>query len=390
MIELWDFSGGGLDSEMFCMYRLYYRNFLFLATAILLASFSGCTEGSQQEQQAPPLQSNGFPLKIGSPLENGFDGIKLNQAVTQAKALGFVRSVLILRNGELVHETYISPSHVRRAQNIQSISKSILSSLVGIAIEEHYFNLDSKISDFFADELNRASDPRVANITVHQLLSMRSGFPRDEGSYAAIFQSGDWVNRTLSQTLVAEPGQEFTYSTFGSHLLSVIIEKTTGQSTRAFAQVKLFQRLGVSIDHWARDPQGHYFGGNDMFLSSRELALFGQLYLQRGKWESEPILPESWIDRTLEVSSGGDWEYLDFKDWGYAYFWWLGTLNGYPFYTAIGQGGQYLFIVPSQKLVIIVTCTSDLGTEEAHRQEREAATLISRHIIPSITEWYPR
>lgn len=362
---------------------------LTLGFVAVLICIMGCAGGSTGSEQPEPITAPTFPLPITSPGKNGFDETLLDRADLQARSLGYVRSFLVLRNGQLVHESYMAPAHIGRAQNIRSVSKSILASLVGIAINDRYFSLNSKVADFFPEQMNQVIDFRVGDITIDQLLSMRSGLPQDETSYNQIFRSEDWVDQTLNQRLVANPGETFGFSTSGSHLISVIIEKTTDQSTRAFSQTMLFQPLGVSIDHWRKDPQGHYFGGDDMFLSARELALFGQLYLQKGQWNNQSVIPQDWITKTLQPTSGGDWTYQDFNNWGYAYSWWTGTLEHYPFYTAIGKGGQYLFVMPSQQLVVVITADAHPNDQQSNLQEKQIAFLISRHLFPSLVDRYP-
>ena len=173
--------------------------------------------------------------------------------------------------------------------NIKSASKSVISALVGIAIDRgHIKSVKQPVADFFPDLFAGTDDPK-REITIEDLLTMRSGLESTSNrNYGAWVQSRNWVRYALARPLLAEPGTRMQYSTGNSHVLSAILTKATGKSTWQFAQEALAKPLGFSLAQWPRDPQGIYFGGNDMLMTPRQMVAFGELYLNRGRVKERP------------------------------------------------------------------------------------------------------
>ena len=184
-----------------------------------------------------------------------------------------------------------------RVTNVKSVSKSVISTLVGIAIERRLIpGVRQPIATYFP-ELARDADPRKRRITIEDLLTMRSGLISTSfDNYGAWVGSRNWVDYVLRRPMVADPGEDMEYSTGNTHLLSAILTKATKQSTWAFAQQQLGTPLGFTISRWPRDPQGIYFGGNDMLLSPAQMLSIGQLYLNRGRAGSRQLVPAAWVD----------------------------------------------------------------------------------------------
>ena len=194
-----------------------------------------------------------------------------------------LHSLLVARRGELLLEYYGPRATAARPANVKSVSKSVISTLVGIALDRGLIkSLEQPVADFFPS-LRRDPDRRKRAITIEDLVSMRSGLESTSGArYGRWVRSGNWVEHALSRPLVSEPGMTMEYSTGSSHLLSAILTQVSGTSTWQFAQTALGKPLGISLAQWPRDPRGIYFGGNEMLMTPRQMVALGELYLHDG------------------------------------------------------------------------------------------------------------
>jgi CubicO group peptidase (beta-lactamase class C family) len=210
--------------------------------------------------------------------------IEVDAIARAAGDLPRLHSVLVSWRGSLVVERYFNGARPARLDNIKSASKSIISALVGIAIERGLIaGVKQPIAPFFGGLLDRERDVLKRQITIEDLLTMRSGLQSTSNrNYGSWVQSPNWVRHILSRPIESEPGTNMQYSTGNTHLLSAILTKASGRTTRQFAQDVLARPLGFSLAEWPRDPQGVYFGGNDMLLTPRQMMAFGELYLHRG------------------------------------------------------------------------------------------------------------
>ena len=274
----------------------------------------------------------------------------LDEASLGAEALPRLRSLLVSLDGEIVLERYFNGAWAGRAANIKSASKSVISALVGIAIERGFIPaLDTPISRYFPPYLPTGSAKR--GITIEDLVSMRSGLESTSGrNYGTWVSSPSWVRHALERRLVERPGGRMIYSTGNTHLLSAILTKATGKSTWAFAQEALAEPLGFELARWPRDPEGIYFGGNDMEMTPRQMWAFGELYRNRGRAGGEQVLPAEWIERTF-VPRGRS----QYSGRQYGYGWWMRELGGMQAYYAWGYGGQFVFLVPELEMVAVTT-----------------------------------
>jgi CubicO group peptidase (beta-lactamase class C family) len=287
----------------------------------------------------------------------------LRPAFEDAARLGRLRSLLVQRDGRVVAERYWRGASPTRRANIKSASKSVISALVGIAIQRgDITGVRQPLVGLLPDEPALRSDPRKARITVGDLLSMRAGLePTSFGNYGSWVSSRNWVRDALRRPMVDDPGGRMLYSTGSTHLLSAALTRATGASTYAYARRHLFAPLGVELRPWTRDPQGIYFGGNDMYLTPREMARFGQLYLDGGVANGRRVLPKAWIDSSWAVRTYSPW-----NGHGYGYGWWTRPVRGRPVHFAWGYGGQFVFVVPSLRLVVVTTSESEAPREGDH------------------------
>ncbi|HEY0809659.1 MAG TPA: serine hydrolase, partial [Longimicrobiales bacterium] len=199
---------------------------------------------------------------------NAQDTAALNAAYRDAARMPLLTSLIVSHNGRLVRERYYHGLRLGQAVNIKSASKSILSALVGVAVSEGKFGEQSRMSDLLPAEFRDITDPVKRSVTVRNFLTMKAGLEGTSfDNYGAWVNSRNWVRYVLHQPFACAPDDCMVYSTGNSHLLSVLLTKKTGMSTRAYAQRKLFTPLGMQLRGWARDPQGYDFGGNEMFFT---------------------------------------------------------------------------------------------------------------------------
>lgn len=304
----------------------------------------------------------------------------LDTLAEEALSLGDTTSVMVQQAGEVVAEAYSGRMHANRATNIKSASKGIMGLLVGIAIREGYLeDVDQPIGPFFPDYFNANPEPAKEAITIGDLLSMRSGLEStSRRNYGAWVVSDSWVDYALRQPLVARPGEQRIYSTGNTHLLSAILTEATGMSVKAFAERYLFSPMDIAVGGWDRDPEGYYFGGNNMALSPRSLLKLGQLVLDDGRYGGEQLVPAAWIETSL-----GRYTRSRYNPYFYGYLWWQHQLNGYDIQFAWGNGGQYIMVIPALQTVLAITAASDVpGGATSRGGRQELFQLLGERLFP--------
>jgi CubicO group peptidase (beta-lactamase class C family) len=220
-------------------------------------------------------------------------------------------------------------------------------------------------------------------ITVEDLLTMRSGMESTSfDNYGAWVSSRNWVQYVLRQPMILEPGTAVEYSTGSSHLLSAILTRATKSSTHQFAQKVLAGPLGFTLAPWPRDPQGIYFGGNDMLLTPRQMVAFGELYLNGGEYKGRRVLPAEWIASSCVPRGRSRFN----PDQGYGYGWWTRDFAGAQACFAWGFGGQYVFVFKSLALVVVTT-SSTAVSDERRDHRRAIFEILERDIIPAVSAW---
>lgn len=292
------------------------------------------------------------------------------QIVQRAGTLNPLNSILIARNGKLIAERYFRGMQRDRAVNIKSASKSVLSALIGIAVQRGELRLDQPIAELFPEYIPQNSDPAKRTITVRHLLTMTAGIESTSfANYGAWVSSGNWARSAIQRPMVCAPDACMTYSTGNSHLLSVALTRKSGIDTRTYANRHLFSQLGTTIAPWTRDPQGFLLGGNEMNLTPRQLLLFGQLYLDNGSYNGKQILSPDWIR-----ASWGEYATSPWNGHRYGYHWWTRKTHGRKVHFAWGYGGQFVFVVP--ELALVVVATSALQARSDTRHNRDIHNLI--------------
>ena len=301
----------------------------------------------------------------------------LSGAIERAQNMPRLHSLLISQGDELVVERYFNGKRAGDAANVKSVSKSIMSALIGLAISQgHIEGLDQPIESFYPT-LKESGDPRRRAITVGNLLSMQAGLETTSFyNYGKWVLSDDWVRFALEQPLRSDPGTRLVYSTGNTHLLSAILTSATGSSTLSFARRFLASPLGFELPAWPRDPNGIYFGGNNMLLTPRQMLAFGQLYLNGGLVGDRQVLPRSWVEQSFAPLVESPREAGRY----YGYGWWIKSMAGFQTPYAWGYGGQFILLVPELDVVVVTTSNSEPG---AGRRDhiRGLYRLLEEHIV---------
>jgi CubicO group peptidase (beta-lactamase class C family) len=219
--------------------------------------------------------------------------------------------------------------------------------------------------------------PRLETVTIGHLLSMRAGLESTSfQNYGRWVTSRDWVRHALARPFVAEPGGRMIYSTGNTHLLSAILTRATGTSTWAFARRRLAEPLGMDLPRWQRDPQGIYFGGNNMMMRPRDMLRLGELYRNGGRHEGRQIVPEEWVRASWTPRTVSPW-----NGHRYGYGCWVRRVRGHSAYFAWGYGGQYIFVLPELDLTVVMT-SDPTGRARGYRSRLHS--LLAYRIIPAL------
>lgn len=305
------------------------------------------------------LASAGTGLTAHTPLAADMASAPLGDAIARIPRIS---SFLLLRKDTLQQQFFARGQSLHRPINIKSASKSILSALTALALQRgELASLDTPIHPFLTRYFERipTDDPR-RGITVRHLLTMSSGLPSTSiFNYGAWVTSRDWIGYVLNQTPQAPPGTRMTYSTGDTHLLAAVLTQATGQPLRTYAQRHLFDPLDAQIGGWDRDPQGVYFGGNNLALSPAALLAFGKLYRDAGQVGARQILTPAWIDASWTPHFRNS-SYNTRHDYGY--LWWHGRFGGHSAWFAWGYGGQFLFVLPALAALAVLTGDPDART----------------------------
>jgi CubicO group peptidase (beta-lactamase class C family) len=292
-----------------------------------------------------------------------------------------IDSVTVVRNGIIVADATVYPFEPGSRHIIHSCTKSIVSALIGIALDQGYLDgLDQPILDIFPGLSVSHRDADKQAITLEHLLIMASGLEcRDSYLYRwrglqEMRQSDDWVQFVLDLPMAQPPGTRLEYCNGGSFLLSAIIQETTGVSAAEFARKHLFEPLGIQEVEWPANPQGISIGWGELHMRPRDMAKIGYLYLNEGRWDGEQVVPADWVRASTRKHISGTLQE------GYGYQWWV-TSDG-P-YMALGYAGQYIVVVPEHELVAVFT--SDLAEEDFYIPQE----LLNAFVIPAVKSSVP-
>jgi CubicO group peptidase (beta-lactamase class C family) len=301
-----------------------------------------------------------------------------SKSADRARGLEQLHALVITHDGSTVMAEAFRGPAVERPVNVKSVSKSVVAALAGAAIDRGEVpGLEATLGEVIPDLIPASADPRVAAITLGDLVTLRAGLERTSGAgYDAWVSSPNWVAYVLERPFVAAPGGRMLYSTGSVHVLGAALARASGRSLLAQARERIGDPLGIEIPAWTRDPQGFYLGGNEMALSPLAMAAFGEMYRLGGRSGAMQILSEdwvaaSWVPRTRSPFSGLD----------YGYGWFLGRAAGRRLALARGYGGQVVAVLP--EIAVTVAITSD-PTRPARSEGYfgELTRLIAEAVVP--------
>lgn len=320
--------------------------------------------------------------QVSTPEAEGMDSAALSNLYDYLATAGFnTDSVLVIRHGRIVSETYVAPFNAELRHDLRSVTKSVVATLVGAALQEGKItSLDQKVLSFFPD--HSANGPLQEALAVRHVLDMASGIQWQEHPYneksdaLKLWKSQDWVKFILDRQVSVMPGEKFQYIAAAPHLLSAILTRSTGANAAEYARQGLFKTLGIEDFAWSADPQGHTVGESALRLKPRDMAKLGLLYARRGRWEDRQLLPPDW---TATVFAGGlpnGYNPLGAPP-TYSRLWW--TDASVPYAAALGRHGQNIIVLPEQDVVLVVTSkTADTSSRSS------AVAMVKRYLLPAI------
>ena len=367
---------------------IFYKIFVL---ALFIFSLVACN-GSKQETTSlseisdmpslaitppsTPAPTMSALLITAIPEEQNMNADLLNEVANTIRENNYgIDSLTVIRNGYLVLDEYSPPYKPDSVHIIHSCTKSIVSALIGIAIDQGYIeDVDQPVIDFFPERTVANLDADKEAMTLENLLTMSSGLEcQDSYLYNwrglhAMQDSDDWVQFVLDLPMAEPPGTRFEYCNGGSFLLSAIIQETTGMSALEFAKKNLFGPLGITEVYWPANPAGITIGWGEIQMKPHDMVKIGYLYLNEGQWEEKQIVPATWVKTSTQAHIPAT-----LSD-GYGYQWWVDD-GGY--YMALGYQGQFIYVVPEKNMVVVFT--SKLRDNDFFIPE----TLLNEYIIPA-------
>lgn len=314
-----------------------------------------------------PLPGRGW--KVATPAQLGLDPTRIAELYLDASGLRTLYGMLVVKNGHLIAEKYFNQGGIDKLSGRQSMTKSVTSAMVGIALDQGCLkSVDQKMIEFFPELAPRTTDPRKRQITIRHLLQMRAGYPWEEREppyFENLYLRGDWhwLPHIVDFPLTSDPGAQFKYSNLTSHLLAVIVARACKTDLQSFAQKHLFAPIGAKVHRWTGDPNGYNWGWGEIYLTARDMAKFGLLYLARGSRDGKQLVAADYVRDSLQrysehinftgtdVSEAGHY----FRDLGYGYQWWSARAGDHRFDYAWGHGGQLVVLLHDLDMIIVTT-----------------------------------
>ena len=268
-----------------------------------------------------------------------------------------MHSFVLLRHGKVIAEAWWAPEAADKPHVLWSLSKSFTSTAVGLAVSDGKLSIDDPVLKFFSEEAPATPSTNLKAMRVRDLLTMATGH-QDEVS---LREQKEWARAFLAHPVPHKPGTHFKYNTPATYMQSAIVQRVTGQKVVDYLQSRLFEPLGINAPKWDESPEGVSLGGYGLYLCTEDIAKFGQLYLQKGKWNDRQLVPAQWIEQATskQVSNGSD----PTKDWdqGYGFQFWRCRHNAY---RGDGKDGQFCIVLPEQDAVVAITAnTGDMQGE---------------------------
>ena len=288
---------------------------LFGCMLVTLSMLVACRPSADELAAVEYTPLPGDDLKVSTPEEQDLDPLLVAELYHKAAELETLYGLLVIKNGHLIAEGYFNEGSVEQKPFMASATKSFTSALVGIALDQGCLSsVDQKMIDFFPEFTDQVIDPRKEQITIRDLLQMRSGYVWEERTpYMDSFFSsrGYWLPFIVEFPLTSDPGTEFGYSNLTSHILGVIIARGCDTDLKSYAQEHLFAPIGAEVGDWIQDADSYYYGSHGIPLTARDRAKFGWLYLKGGEFDGNQVISTDWVEDSLQKYS----ENIDISGW---------------------------------------------------------------------------
>ena len=297
-------------------------------------------------------QCASISLPRSSPEAQGVSSAGIRAYVEAAdQQVNTMHSFMLVRHGHVVAEGWWKPESADKPHVLWSLSKSFTSTAVGLAVAEGKLSIDDPVLKYFPDEAPEKPPEKLKLMRVRDLLTMSTGHDVE----VKFTTNAPWVQTFLAHPVPHKPGTHFQYNTPGTHMLSAIVRKATGETVLDYLKPRLFEPLGIENPQWGASPQGNTIGGYGLYVRTEDIAKFGQLYLQKGKWNGKQLVPTAWVEQATskQVSNGSD----PTKDWdqGYGFQFWRCRHNAY---RGDGKDGQFCIVLPELDAVIAITANT--------------------------------
>ena len=344
--------------------------------SIAILSCLCCTPTFAQHKNA--YESNTLP--VSTPEAEGVSSAGIVQFLNAVdKGKNELHSFIILRHGKNISEGYWSPYGKELKHVMYSVSKSFTSIGVGLAIAENKLKLTDKVVSFFPKSVPDTLSTFMKEMTVQDLLKMSTGMNTDPLFGAR--GSTDWPKTFMSSAVENKPGTVFKYNNMATFMLSAIVQKATGVKLVDYLKPRLFEPLGIKNFNWDETPEGYTFGAIGLRIQSDDMAKFGQMLLQKGKWNGKQVVPQNWVEEatSFQIMSNAPENKTpkELNDWeqGYGYQFWRGRNNSY---RADGLGGQFIIVLPEKDAVVVLTSAATNTQEELN--------LVWDHLFPAMQD----
>ena len=358
-----------------------YKRALYSSLRSILVVLAICSQACNDQEE------NLYPEAD----RQNIDGIQLTRAFADASKIGDLQGLAVARNGVIVAEEYFNDANYEPDPplHVMSVTKSITSTLVGIAIKEGFIDsVGQTISDFLGDEVDSVN-PELGQVTIRQLLTMSCGQNWQElGDYSEFNEfvtAPDQLRYIMDKPIVNTPGQTFNYSDGTAHLVSYILSHATGVETSVFADQYLFEPMGLGERIWYGDKRLVAYGGVGLCIGIHDMLKIGFMYLNKGYFNGQQIVPSEWIETATDfkISSNNEIPFLE----DYGYYWWLGKAHDNDFICANGYGGQFILIVKDLDLVV---CSRNnfrsLERSQAGQNWYSTLDIIINQVLPAVRE----
>ncbi|MBR3284847.1 MAG: serine hydrolase [Bacteroidales bacterium] len=327
--------------------------------AILLAAILTCSCTSKKQQNIVDLPRAATPQTIQDAVNSLLADDEADPSVT-------FESLMILKHGDVLYENWYGDAAPDKPHAMHSVSKSFTATAIGMLVDQGKLSVTDKVIDFFPDQLPEEISDNLKAMTVKDLLTMNCGHETEVNRRNA----DDWVTAFLAHPVTKTPGTWYCYNSMGTYMLSAIAQKLCGQKINDFLTPRLWEKLHIAVPEWEESPQGINAGGWGLYLKTEDMAKFGQLFLQKGKWNGEQLISEKWVAEASKyqvpsVPSGTRPDNAAERGLtpenstfmlGYGYQMWMCPEGAY---RADGARGQYIIVYPDADAVIAVTANSN-------------------------------